>query len=148
MLGLEWDLLYKQFSLCLFFSHRLIIGLTLCCAELLSCVWLFATPWTIAGQAPLSVHGDSPGKEYWSGLPCPPPGYLPNTRIEPRSLALQVDSLWPDPRGKPKNTGVHSLTFLQGIFPTQELNWGLLYCRQILYQLSYQGSPSLTLGSG
>ena len=39
------------------------------------------------------------------------------------------------------NTGVGSLSFLQRIFPTQELNWGLLHCRQILYQLSYEGSP-------
>ena len=38
------------------------------------------------------------------------------------------------------NTGVGSLSLLQGIFPTQELNWGLLHCRRILYQLSYQGS--------
>ena len=100
----------------LVFSHRLIIGLALCCAELLSRVWLFATPWTIAFQAPLSVHGDSPGKEYWSGLPCPPPGDLPGTRIEPRSPALQMDSLWPEPRGKPKSTGVGSLSLLQQIF--------------------------------
>ena len=40
-----------------------------------------------------------------------------------------------------QNTGVDSCFFLQGIFPTQELNWGLLHCRLILYQLSYQGSP-------
>ena len=40
-----------------------------------------------------------------------------------------------------QNTGVGSLSFLQGIFPTQGSNQGLLYCRQILYQLSYQGSP-------
>ena len=38
---------------------------------------------------------------------------------------------------------VGSLSFLQGIFPTQESNWGLLHCRQILYQLSYQGSPKI-----
>ena len=37
-----------------------------------------------------------------------------------------------------QNTGVGNLSLLQGIFPTQELNWGLLHCRQILYQLSYQ----------
>ena len=43
------------------------------------------------------------------------------------------------PQGKPKNTGVDSLSLLQWIFLTQELNWGLLHCRQILYQLSYQG---------
>ena len=40
-----------------------------------------------------------------------------------------------------QNNGVDSLSFLQGISPTQESNWGLLHCRQILYQLSYQGSP-------
>ena len=40
-----------------------------------------------------------------------------------------------------KNTGVGSLSLLQGIFLTQELNQGLLNCRWILYQLSYQGSP-------
>ena len=40
-----------------------------------------------------------------------------------------------------QNTGVGSLSLLQGIFPTQELNQGLLHCRQILHQLSYQGSP-------
>ena len=41
-----------------------------------------------------------------------------------------------------QNTGVGSLALLQCIFPTQELNWGFLHCRQILYQLSYQGSPT------
>ena len=50
--------------------------------------------------------------------------------------ALQADSLPAEPPGKPKNTGVGSLSLLQGIFPTQESNWGLLHCRQILYQLS------------
>ena len=44
--------------------------------------------------------------------------------------------------GKPKNTGVGSLSLLQGIFLTQELNQGLLHCRQLLYQLSYQRSPT------
>ena len=58
------------------------------------------TPWTVACQTP--VHGDSPGKEYWSGLPCPPPGDLPNPAIEPRSPTLQADSLPSEPRGKPK----------------------------------------------
>ena len=42
-------------------------------------------------------------------------------------------------QGKPKNTGVGSLSLLQGIFPTQESSWGLLPCRWILYQLSYEG---------
>ena len=42
---------------------------------------------------------------------------------------------------QPKNTGVGSLSLLQGIFLTQESIWGLLHCRQVLYQLSYEGSP-------
>ena len=45
-----------------------------------------------------------------------------------------------EPQGKPKNTGLGSLSLLQGIFLTQESNQGLLHCRQLLYQLSYQGS--------
>ena len=67
-------------------------------------------------------------------------GY-PNPGIEPRSPALQVDSSLAEPQGKPKNTGVGSLSLLQRIFPTQELNQGLLHCRWILNQMSYQGSP-------
>ena len=42
-------------------------------------------------------------------------------------------------------TGVGSLSLLQGIFPTQESNWGFLHCRQILYQTSYQGEASNAL---
>ena len=61
--------------------------------------------------------------------------------IEPRSPALQVDSFPAAPPGKPKNTGVGSLSLFQWIFPMQESNWSLLHYRQILYQLSYQGSP-------
>ena len=62
---------------------------------------------------------------------------LPNPRIEPRSPTLQADSLLSDPLRKPKNSGVGSLSFLQGIFLTQESNEGLLHCRQIVHQLSY-----------
>ena len=54
--------------------------------------------------------------------------------------ALQVNFLPAEPPGKPKNTGVGTLSLLQGIFLTQESNPGLLYCRWILYQLSYRGS--------
>ena len=85
---------------------------------LLSYVQLFATPrllcpWVLSRQ------------EYWSGFPCPPPG------IEPKSPELQVDSLLSEPSGKPKNTGVGSLSLLQGTFLTQDLNQGLLHGRQI-----------------
>ena len=57
---------------------------------------------------------------------------------QPRSPALQADSL----PAEPQNTGAGSLSLLQGIFPTQESNWGLLHCRRILYQLIYQGRMS------
>ena len=57
---------------------------------------------------------------------------------------MQADSLPSEPLGKPRKTGVGSLSLLQGHFLTQEWNWGLLYCRWILYQLSHQGSPQFT----
>ena len=68
---------------------------------------------------------------------------LPNPGIQPRSPALQTDSLPSEPPGKPKNIGAGSLSLLQGIFLTQESTQGLLHCRWILYQLSYQGSLGL-----
>ena len=79
--------------------------------------------------------------EYWSEWPFPSPGDLPNPGIESRSLALQADSLPAEPQGKPKNTGVSSLSFVQWICLTQGSSCGLLHCRQILYQLSWQRSP-------
>ena len=60
-------------------------------AKLLSHVQLFATPWTVAHQAPLSMGFSR--QEYWAELPCPPPRDLPNQEIEPASPALQTDSL-------------------------------------------------------
>ena len=85
--------------------------------------------------------------EYWSGQPFPSPGDLPNPGIKPRSPVLQADSLPAEPPGKPKNTGVGSLSLHQGIVSTQESNQGLLHCRQILYQLSCQGSLLASLRS-
>ena len=65
---------------------------------------------------------------------------------ESESRSVVSDSLQPhglySPWNSPgQNTGVGSLSLLQWIFPTQELNQGLLHCRQILHQLSYQGRP-------
>ena len=78
----------------------------------------------------------------WVAFPIPSPGDLPNPGIEPRSPILQADSLPAEPQGKLNNNpGVGGLSLLQQIFPTQESNQGFLHCRQILYQLSYQGSP-------
>ena len=67
------------------------------------------------------------------------PEDLPDPGIEPGSPALQADSLPAELQGMPNNTGVDSLSLLSRIFPTQESNRGLLHCRQILCQLSYQG---------
>ena len=66
---------------------------------------------------------------------------LPDPGIELESPALQEDSLPAEPQKKPKNIGVGSLSLPQWIFLTQESNWDLLHCRQILCYLSYQGSP-------
>ena len=65
----------------------------------LSRVRLFVTPWTVAYQAPPSMG--SSRQEYWSGLPFPSPGDLPDPGIEPRSPALQADALTSEPPGKP-----------------------------------------------
>ena len=65
-------------------------------------------------------------------------GDLPKPGNEPRSPALQADFLPAEPQGKPKNTGVGSLSLLQQILPTQESYQGRLHYRQILYKLSYQ----------
>ena len=68
----------------------------------LSHVSLFATLWTAAHQAPLSMGFSR--QEYWSGLPFPSPGDLPNPGIKPRSPALQADALTSEPPGKPSWT--------------------------------------------
>ena len=74
----------------------------LCYAQSLSHVQLFATPWTVAFQATLSMGFSR--QEYWSGLPFPSPRDLPNPGVEPiagRSPALQADSLPAERPGKP-----------------------------------------------
>ena len=128
-------------------------------------VQFLATPWTVARQAPLSMGFAR--QEYWSGLPCPPPGDLPNPGIKPVSLMspaladgfLTSGATWEAPkyhvltlfdpmdcslpgssvyRDSPcKNTRVGCHSFLQGIFLTHEVNPSLPHCRQILYCLSH-----------
>ena len=65
----------------------------------LSHVRLFVTPWTVTYQATLTMGFSR--QEYWSGLPFPSPGDLPDPGIEPRSPALQADTLPSEPPGKP-----------------------------------------------
>ena len=81
------------FFLFIFFHYR-IEGRKL---KSLSHVQLFATPWTVACQAPTSVGFSR--KEYWSGLPFPSPGDLPDPGIEPESPTLEADSLPSEPPG-------------------------------------------------
>ena len=73
----------------------------------LSHVQFFATPWTVAYQAPHSMG--FPRQEYWSGLPFPSPGDLLNPGIKPRSPALQADALPSEPPGKPHQAGLPML---------------------------------------
>ena len=129
---------------------------------------LFVNLWTVAHQVPLSTGFSR--QESWSGLLCPSPEDLPDPGTEPRSPALQTDSSLTEPPEKPlkvkvnvaqlcptlwdsmayspwnspgQNTGVGSLSLLQGIFPTQGLNPGLPHCRQILYWLSQKQRPRI-----
>ena len=77
----------------------------------LSHVRLFATPWTVAYQAPLFIGFSK--QEYWIGLPFPSPGDLPDPGIEPRSPALQADALPSEPPGKPQECSkYHTVAFI------------------------------------
>ena len=103
--------------------------------KLLSCVQLFATPWTAAHQAPPSMGFSR--QEYWSGLPFPSPGDLPNPGIELRSPALQADALTSEPQSlkKMKVLVTQRLTFcdpmdcsspgssIHGILQAGIVNW-------------------------
>ena len=63
-----------------------------CVLSHFSCVWLFVTPWSVAHQAPLSMGFSR--QEYWSGLPCPPPGDLPHPGIKPLRLLYKQAILY------------------------------------------------------
>ena len=100
----------------------------LSCALLPSLVRLCVTPWTVAHQVLMSM-----GILQARILECVAMASsrdLPNSGIKPRSPALQEDSSQSEPPGKPMNIGMGSLSLLQGIFLTQESNWGLLHCRR------------------
>ena len=93
------------------------------CVSCFSRVQLFATLWTIAHQASLSMEFSR--QEYWSRLPFPSPGDLPDLGIEPRSPALKADSLLSEPQGKPK------------------VSLGRLYCPQVFSNSEKRESFSL-----
>ena len=77
--------------------------------KLLSHVRLLVTPWTVVYQAPQSMEFSR--QEYWSGLPFPSPGDLPNPGIKPRSPTLQADALLSEPPGKPHIPATRELIF-------------------------------------
>ena len=70
----------------------------------------FVTPWTVARQATLSMGFSR--EKYWSGLPFPSPGYLPNLGIKPGSPTFQADSLLSEP---PSSSGIQNLTALNDL---------------------------------
>ena len=90
-----------------------------CMLSHFSRVWLFATLWMVASQAPLSMEFS--WQEYWSGLPCPPSGEFSwprdRTCISYNCLHWQVGSLSLAPPGKPKKRPIH-------ISNSPRLNWG------------------------
>ena len=85
------------------------------------------TPWTIAHQAPLSMGFSR--QEYWSELPCPPPGDLPSPGIKPMSSALKADSLPSEPPGKPSSV-LHHLNYYSFIVGLEV--WLHLSCNSIV----------------
>ena len=90
-----------------------------------SCLTL-ATLWTVARQALLSMG--FPRQEYWSGLPCPPPGDLPNPGIKPRSPALQADSLPAELPGKP----IHP-HMLKDMSRCMHVEFYIIYCLYVTH---------------
>ena len=113
----------------------------------LNCVWLFETPWTVAYQAPPSMGFSR--QEYWSGLPFPSPGDLPDPGIEPRSPAFQADA------GRPVNlwaTQTHRLYIYELIYNIKKKRfrfwfwfWNQLFVTWDLFLDSHQANWSSVL---
>ena len=79
------------YSICITYARTTSLYVAHACAQMLCCIQLFVTLWTVACQSPLSMGFSR--QEYWSGLPFPSPGALPDPGIEPVSSAWRVDSL-------------------------------------------------------
>ena len=93
--GHDWNDLVVVVKWLSMHTHRLFY----CYHAVLSRVWLFLTPWTVACQAPLSMRFSR--QEHQGGLPFPPSGALPSSGMEPVCPALQTDSLPAEPSGNP-----------------------------------------------
>ena len=119
------------------------VSISISSVQSLSHVQLFATPWTVAHQAPLFMGILQTKLLEWIAMPSSKGSSKPRDQTQVSCIAGGFFTIWAS--RKPKNTGVVSPSLPQGIFPTQELSQGLLLCRWILYQLSYQGSPSISM---
>ena len=115
----------------------------------LSRVLLFATPWTVACQAFLFMGFSR--RQYWSGLPFPSPGDLPNLGTEPRSPALQEDALPSEPPGKSCHTQRSTKTINHNVCSSQ--TGGTFYqdvclteCSPLI-KLTYNGLPHYLFGT-
>ena len=89
------------------------------------CVWLFATPLTIAHPAPLSMEFSR--QEYQSGLPFPTPGHLSDPEIKSRFPALQADSLPSEPPGKPTYCGHYFTVYANQTFKYYTLGYMTMF---------------------
>ena len=138
----EWEYICIYTYICI--RIYIYVGMYVCictlCLVTQSCLTLW-DPMDCSPPAPLSTGILQARILEWVAMPCSRGYFWPG--IKPRSPSLQADSLPSETPGKSKNTGVGCHSLLQGIFPTQESNRGLLHCRQILHQLSYQESPRI-----
>ena len=85
----------------------------------------FAILWTVAPQALMSMK--FPRQEHWSGLPSPSPGYLPDPKTEPASLAWKAGSLPLNHQGRPYNYFSHVIYYLPCTFEFRNLEFAHLY---------------------
>ena len=108
-----------------------------CVLSCSSCVRLLATASTVAHQAPLYMGILQARTPEWVAMPSSRGSSQPRDQTQIPHIAGRFCTIWA--------TSEAQEHFLQRIFLTQELNQGLLHCRQILYQLSYQGSPFCSL---
>ena len=93
-------------------------------------IQLFATPWTVARHA--SLFMEFYRQEYWSGLPCPSPGHLPDPGIEPGSSSLQADSLLSEPWGSPNSVSTNLTSTVFALIVVLEY----IPCHSFLYLFS------------
>ena len=99
--------LYMYIYTCVCVCKYMYICIYACTLSHFSSIWLSVTPWTVACQVPLSMRFSR--QEYWSELPCPPPGDIPSPGIKPvspGSPALQADSSPAEQPGKPPGASV------------------------------------------